>query len=102
MSRFFHASTYIRNILNWTLKGTKSEVGWVQENVQPTISQHPILSTAAAQATIEYAGYLYFRIATTNRKLRGDPHQTTKKDGTIDPYHASGTILSQSGSRLTS
>jgi len=102
MSRFFHSSAYLRKILNWTVKGTTAEVGWVQENVQATVNQHPVLSTKAAQATIEYANHLYFRIAITNRKLRGDPHPTTKKDGTVDPYHASGIIFSESGNRLTS
>ncbi|KAK3065131.1 hypothetical protein LTS18_009116 [Coniosporium uncinatum] len=34
--------------------------------------------------------------------VKGDPHETPKADGSVDPWHASGIIESASGTRLTS
>ncbi|KAF4465039.1 kinase domain-containing [Fusarium albosuccineum] len=83
--RFFSTSDFLKKVLIWTLNGTTREIRWAKDSVESRVDQVPALAKKATKATIE-----------------GDPHETRRRDGTIDPYHASGMLLSDSNRHLTS
>ncbi|TWU72633.1 hypothetical protein ED733_000434 [Metarhizium rileyi] len=83
--RHFSTSAVLKKLLKWTLNGTTEEIGWAKTSVESQVDHVPGLATKATSATIE-----------------GNPHETRKRDGTVDPFHASGTILSKSNRTLTS
>ncbi|KAK4990724.1 hypothetical protein LTR66_006727 [Elasticomyces elasticus] len=71
--------------LRWARKGTTQDVQWVERQVDSSVDYVPALADKAVKASIQ-----------------GDPHETPKADGNVDPWHASGIIESASGTRLTS
>ncbi|KID87141.1 hypothetical protein MGU_05919 [Metarhizium guizhouense ARSEF 977] len=82
--RHFSTSAVLKKLLKWKLNGTTEEISWVKTSVESRIDHVPALAKKATKAIIE-----------------GNPHETRQRDGTIDPYHASGIILSKSDRRLT-
>ncbi|KAI1154450.1 hypothetical protein F4825DRAFT_448502 [Nemania diffusa] len=82
--RSFSSSRAVSKALKW-VKRTTQDVQWVVRQIETSIDHVPILAKAAVKARVE-----------------GDPHETPKKDGSVDPWHASGIIETASGTRLTS
>ncbi|KUJ06356.1 uncharacterized protein LY89DRAFT_790640 [Mollisia scopiformis] len=82
--RSFTSGRAVRKALKW-VKRTTQDVQWVERQVESSVDHVPALAKAAVKARVE-----------------GDPHETPKKDGSVDPWHASGIIETASGTRLTS
>ncbi|KAI9852456.1 MAG: hypothetical protein M1824_001910 [Vezdaea acicularis] len=75
MSRFFSSTVKAANSLKWELNGTTKDVKSLLEDVEVAINKAPGLAVKVEKGVVN-----------------GDPHSTTRADGTVDPIHISGVL----------
>ena len=71
----------------------------MERQVESSVDHVPALAKAAVKAQVEFVN-LPSSFVLILIWCRGDPHETPKDDGSVDPWHASGIIESASGTRL--
>ncbi|KAI0403310.1 hypothetical protein F4802DRAFT_315775 [Xylaria palmicola] len=85
MPRKFHTSARLQKALQWVLNGTTMEISWAKQNLENAVELDHELRKKAVKAIIN-----------------GNPHETKRRDGTVDDRHVSGVLQTDSDRRLTS